>query len=652
MRSPWAIALASVLVPSLAGAALHRTTRVVLDPGTRTLRVVDRVALRTTRPSRITLDAPFTIDRLLVDGAPVAGVRAGAPTALALDARDVHEILVEYHGTVAAPSDDVPTVAVASDAATYLTPGSWYPRFEGEDAFTYELTVDVPEAQRAVASGRRGDETIAGGRRAVTFFGEGPIDDLALFAGPYVVRERTHRGRTLRTWFHPEIAELADDYLTSTAQYLDLYDGWIGSYPYSSFDIVSSPWGVGLGFPNLTYMGVRVLRLPFIRDTSLGHEVLHSWWGNGVRVDPDGGNWAEGLTTFMADYTYAERRGADAAREERLRWLREFAVLPAAEDRPIASFRGKAHTASQVTGYHKTALVFAMLRDEIGADAFAGGVRAFWKAHALGVAGWDDLEAAFAGAAGRPLRTFFAQWIQRAGAPSLALRDARAGDRTATFTLTQAAPPYALRVPVAVGTDAGPVDRTLAVSTEATALAVDTTAAPRTLDVDPDLRVFRRLAPAEVPPILREVTFDSTAAIVLVADDADTLQAARDVAARLAERDPPATAADAKAIPDRKALVVGNDTAIAALLVRAGLSVPADVAGRGTARAWAVRRPSGAALAVVSGVDAAALRTIAPVLPHYGAQSWIVFHGRRAAARGLWLPTRGPLHVELAPAAD
>ena len=69
--------------------------------------------------------------------------------------------------------------------------------------------------------------------------------------------------------------------------------------------------------PTLTYLGIEVLRLPFIRSTSLGHEVLHNWWGNGVYPDYAHGNWSEGLTTFMADYTYKERESDDAARDMR-----------------------------------------------------------------------------------------------------------------------------------------------------------------------------------------------------------------------------------------------------------------------------------------------------------------------------------------------
>ena len=109
--------------------------------------------------------------------------------------------------------------------------------------------------------------------------------------------------------------------------YIDLYESWIGEYPFSEFSVVSSPTPTGFGMPTLTYPGNEVLRLPFIRYTSLGHEVLHNWWGNGVYPDYAHGNWSEGLTTFMADYAYKERENAEAAMDMRRGWLRDFAAL-------------------------------------------------------------------------------------------------------------------------------------------------------------------------------------------------------------------------------------------------------------------------------------------------------------------------------------
>ncbi len=624
------LVLGATLLASIAAAGVHHDLSVTLDPQTRRLDVVDRlrsdVATQATLPDGL---ADVTVDGARMASATIA-LAAGATTTVA------------YRATLGGPPTDGDARSFADVDGSYLAPGTWYPRVE-TPSFTWTMRVDVPAGQRAVAPGRLDAEDVGTDRVRATFTADTPMEELPLFAGPYVVTERMHHGTRIRTWLHPDVADLADTYLTKTAGYLDLYAGWIGPYPFPGFDVVSSPLPVGLGFPGLTWIGRQVLRLPFIPDTSLGHEVLHCWWGNGVFVDPAQGNWAEGLTTFMADYTFVERRSADEARTLRLRWLREFAVLPAAEDVPLATFRAKGHTASQVIGYHKAAMVFSMLRDTIGADAFAAGLRTFWSRHRFTAAGWRELEAAFTTTAGRPLDVFFAQWVARAGAPVLGVRDALATPAHVTAMLTQGTPTFALGVPVTVTTDAAPATATIPLLGTTAPASLTTAAPPRELTVDPDFRLFRRLSPDEVPPILRTVAFDATAATVL----ADLPQAGRAVATALFEAEPHIVETAPATGP---LLVVGSTTAVDAWLARSGLPAsPPEVAGKGTARAWAVPGARDRPVVVVAGTDADALAAMAGPLPHLAGESWIVFEGRRAVARGLWVPAGGGLRVRLTP---
>jgi len=645
-RATCLLAVALTAALARAEAPVHHVLKLRLDPAARAVRGTDRVTLRAGAPAAFELATGLAVERLVVDGSPVPAAAGRRQVTLDLDpGRAVHEILVEYRGTLGATGDGDTTKPLAGPDGSFLPAGGWFPTFDA--AFTYSVTVEVPGPQRALTSGRlMAESSDERGYRATFASGE-PVAELSLFAGPYRIAEHIHRGWRLRTYLHASVADLSDTYLDRVQRFLDLYDGWIGTYPYPGFAVVSSPFPVGLGFPGITYMGTQVLRLPFIPDTSLGHEVLHSWWGSAVRPGA-GGNWAEGLTTFMADYTYLETRGADAARAERLAWLREFAVLPAAEDRPLSAFQERSHTASQATGYHKAAFVFVMLRDEIGADAFTAGVRRFWQAHRFGSASWSDLGTAFARVSGMPLTAFFVQWVQRAGAPELVLRDVHADAARVTLTLGQTAPPYALAIPVMVDTASGSVTRRMRLDEISREYAFDVAGA-HTLAVDPDLRVFRRLAHEEIPPIIRGVAFDAGAVTVIAAPDDAGRAAAREVAARLLEREPEPVAAGAS-LPPRPALVVGATTEVSALLAQTGEpAAPASLAGRGTARAWAAWRPGDIPLVVIAGDDAAALRAVAGPLPHYGGQSFVVFDGARAVDRGLWPPAASPLRVGLAP---
>jgi aminopeptidase N len=644
-----ALLLASVPAARAADTVVHHVLDLRLEPASRTLRGVDRVTMTPRAAAAFTLSPGVVVDRIRADGHEIHPVRAGDRHALALASATAHEVVIEYHGTLdPAPATGQLTRSVVSPEGSCLLGAGWFPSFDGP--FTYELTIDVPEPQRAVTSGRLAAETATGGRSRATFVSDAPVTELSLFAGPLRVAERIHRGWRLRTYFDAAVADLADRYLDRVQEYLDLYDGWIGSYPYSGFAVVSGPFPVGLGFPGLTYMGAQVLRLPFIPDTSLGHEVLHSWWGNGVRAGP-GGNWAEGLTTFMADYTFLERRGAEAARDERLAWLRESSILPPDDDRPLTAFTARSHAASQATGYHKAAFVFIMLRDQIGPDAFASGVRRFWQAHRFGTARWSDLEATFSTASGIPLGPFFAQWIRRAGAPQLTLSAAAVDGARVPFTLAQTEPPYALAVPIVIETTDAPSLRTIRLDGERQTYALDAAGTPHALAVDPDFRVFRRLARAEIPPILREVAFDHDAVAVVAAHDAADRAAAHDVATAFFDHAPAIIEAGGSALPAHAVLLVGTTRDVTAVLAGGGLDVPSQLRA-GTARAWAARRPHGPALAVVAADGADALRAVAHPLPHYGSQSFVVFDGARAVSHGLWPPPASPLRVELTAAAQ
>jgi hypothetical protein len=644
--------LALAAAPALAVAAqLELEAR--LEPATRMLHA--RAVLTVgTGAAEVALSSRFQVDAASLDGkreVPAATARGGRHVWRLPAAERERRFEIAWHGRLE-PLDEslahrdtlVDARAVAGERGSFLPGASlWHPVIAGELA-GYRVAIDVPAAQRALVAGRLLEEKEEGGRYRARFEFAHPATDIDLIAGPYRIESRDVRTAAgtplrLRTYFHPEIAALAAGYLDAAQGHVERYERWIGAYPYAAFSVVSSPTPTGFGMPTLTYLGIDVLRLPFIRATSLGHEVLHNWWGNGVRVDYAQGNWAEGLTTFMADYRYAEERGAGEARELRLAWLRDFAALPPGEDRPLAQFVARHHGASQIVGYHKAAMVFFMLRERIGEAAFDAGLREFWRAQRFRAASWGDLRHAFEQAAGRDLAAFFAQWLERAGAPELRIAEAQAapaGDRwRVAATLEQGAPPYRLRVPLSVRAASGVETHIVEMDGARAELTLATGARPLALELDPELRLFRRLAPGEAPPILRQAMLDpATAVVVLSAGEA--AQAARTLAARLVENGGKTEVAPSQ-MPDAPLLAIGLAADVDAWLARNRLAPrPAEAAAQGSAQAWAATHRAGRALVVVSARDAEALAALARPLPHYGRQSWIAFDGTKAISRGVW----------------
>ena len=65
-------------------------------------------------------------------------------------------------------------------------------------------------------------------------------------------------------------------------QYIQLYETLFHPFPFKRFAIVENFLPTGISMPTYTLLGQEVVRLPFIVETSLGHEVLHQWFGNQV----------------------------------------------------------------------------------------------------------------------------------------------------------------------------------------------------------------------------------------------------------------------------------------------------------------------------------------------------------------------------------
>jgi aminopeptidase N len=650
--NPRALAAAAALVAAQALAApAHLEVDATLDPATRELRARGTLAVGRDA-TEIALAARYRVESFAVDGqrdaVPVV-TRNGRHVWRLPATERARRVEIAWRGAVdpldesLSHRDTLRNARPVAGARGSFLPGStlWHP-LVAHGLSGYRATLAVPAGQKALVPGRLVEELETAERYRARFEFAHPSDGIDLIAGPYRMENRDARtagGKAvrLRTYFHPEIATLAEGYLDAVLGYINLYEGWIGEYPFSEFSVVSSPTPTGFGMPTLTYLGIDVLRLPFIRATSLGHEVLHNWWGNGVFVEYARGNWSEGLTTFMADYHYRERQSPAAAREMRLDWLRDFTALPASEDRPLNRFVARFHGASQIVGYNKTAMVFVMLRDAIGKEAFDAGIREFWRAHRFRVASWSDLRRAFETASKRELGWFFAQWLDRAGAPSVRFVDARAVRRgeawRVTVTLAQTAPAYRLRVPVRVRTAGGEDARIVDLEGDRVVASFETAAEPFALALDPDLELLRRLAPDEAPPILREAMVHPATTLAVVS--AGSAEAARKLAAQLLDH--PARAFPDGALPSGPLLAIGFSEDVDAWLAKHGLPArPAAVAGKGTAEVWTATRSDGRTLVAVSARDAEALAALLRPLPHYGRQSWVVFDGAKASDRGVW----------------
>ncbi len=412
---------------------------------------------------------------------------------------------------------------IAPDGITLA--GFWHPLPEQD--MIYSIDALLPPGFTGISEASESSEQQSGDMVRFRSSFAHPLPAIHFVAGPYQVRSRTVSGLTLSTFFFAEDAALAKEYLDRASHYIRRYEQLIGPFPYRHYAIVENRLPTGYGMPTFTLLGQAVVRLPFIKDTSLGHEILHSWFGNSIFLKPDSGNWCEGLTTYLADQRYAMDQGKGARyRKEQL--LRYDAYVHADNTMPLAEFRNASDSQPmaktiRAIGYDKCSMVFHMLEKKIGAKKFRQGLRAFYADMRWQEAGWDDIERIFTRVAATDLSPFFRQWLTRPDIPRLAIQDIDLdqdkGEATVRFHLLQKSKkPYRLDVPVRLKTLTGAMDMVLATDSADKEFTLRSEELPTELIIDPNYDLMRRPTMAEIPPTWQRFAGAADRKVVLPQD--------------------------------------------------------------------------------------------------------------------------------------
>jgi hypothetical protein len=559
------------------------------------------------------------------------------------------------------------TPGLVEERGVYLAGSShWVPEVPGA-LLRYRLQTDLPAGWKSVSEGSRAGDASrmppdARGRVHERWEVATPTEQVHLIAARFTAYQRKAGAVTTDAFLRTPDEALADRYLVATAQYLKMYDGLFGDYPYGKFALVENFWETGYGMPSFTLLGEQIIRFPFILTSSYPHELLHNWWGNGVFVDFAGGNWCEGLTAYLADHLLAEQRGQGALyRRDLLQRVTDF-VTPE-NDFPLTQFSGRYDGLTEAIGYGKTAMVWNMLRERVGDAAFLASLRGFYRDNRFRKASFDDIRRSFESVTHEDLREFFLQWITQKGLPELRLDQAvRSGNELIVrLAQVQSGPRLALVVPVAIATASGVQMRSIAMSPDqSTATGHFTLNSPVTrVDVDPQFQVYRRLSALETPPALSKAFGAGQVLVVVPASEAETTYAGLVTAWRRPgvavvddqhleqlPRDRPVWIIGSK---NRYAGVVGNALRDYGAVLDAGGLQLAGVTYSSEARSIvaAVRNPANPAtvLVYVSAPSSAAAEGLARKLPHYGKYSWLVFQGDAPdnEAKGEWPVSQSPL---------
>ena len=673
VASPYAVAALLVIVLALPDASLaaaplvdHRIN-VQIDPPAGTLTVQDQMLLPKGQEEWLLLlhqglnprvtggDAELTA---LGEVNHMAGyglrVRSPGPVTLSYGGTLRHGLRAMDEGMGRARQWSLGTI---SPDGVFLDANSgWYPRIP-DTLQRFDLQVRLPDGWTAVSQGS-GPGEVANGRS--TWSETRPQEDIYLVAAPFQRYRESGDGFEAQVYLRQPNPELARAYLEATRRYVARYSNLIGPYPFAKFALAENFWETGYGMPSFTLLGTQVIRLPFIIETSFPHEILHNWWGNGVYVDHDSGNWSEGLTYYLADYWLKEDAGhGTEARRDMLKSYADY--VRDGKDFPLTEFHERHAADSQSIGYDKGAMLFHMLRRQLGDPAFLLGLRRFYADNRFQAASYGDLRRAFEAASGADLGPFFEAWTQRTGAASLKLADVRLDQDGNGFRVrgridqTQSGAPYPLRIPVVIEQQTGdPVILNLASDSRDTPFEARLHSRPVRLAVDPAYDLFRSLLPGEAPVALSNLFGADEGLILLPSSAPDDL---RDGYRRLADawtQDRPGwrvqlDSAQSDLPTDRPVWVLGWENRHLGRLSAGSDDFSLDIANHKlalqgtpiddtTASLILTRWLGTQALAWLAASDAASLTALARKVPHYGKYSYLAFGGPRVEIRvkGEW----------------
>lgn len=415
------------------------------------------------------------------------------------------QLELSYSGKIIEDPKDLDAGFIKADEVMLFTNSFWAPIVE-ETTMSFDLNVILNSQNwEALSQGELKERNVNESKTQLSWKIDSPQTDFYFLASrnfaKFTIREND---RDLSVLLRSQDQQLANQFLESTKSHLELFEKMIGPYPYSQFITVENTWETGYGMPSFTLLGPSVIRLPFIFNTSFAHEILHNWWGNGVFVNYQNGNWCEGLTTYMSDH-YFQEISAQGMNYRRSTLQNYKNYVTNQNEFTLREFTSRNSNSSQAIGYGKSMMFFHMLKVLVGEKDFQKAMQDFYQQRLFKVSSYEDIQESFERTTGLNLKGIFKQWIDRKGIAELEIVQAKYDDSSKEINLVlkqKTKYPYILSLPIQLIDDRGNVVKEEVVTMRALEQDFSFETGFKTikeLRIDPNFDVFRLPHPQELP---------------------------------------------------------------------------------------------------------------------------------------------------------
>ncbi|MGB7548038.1 MAG: M1 family aminopeptidase [Terracidiphilus sp.] len=405
-----------------------------------------------------------------------------------------------YEGTITG-SEDGPVeglkLAAIQEPITYLLyPARWFPMTGFmTDRFTAEMHIRVPQGMRVFASGAQGVShpvTLATGKPGDQFDFDWtkPGFPGTVIAGRYLGPFTAGPGN-VKVYLTVSHQASGNQLAQTAAKEFDFFTESFGQPETEHLNVVELPddtlpaaWAPELA----AIMGAHVADKPGVR--LLANTIAHQWWGSEVSPRTLNDAW---ITNGMARYgelMYLEDESGKSALRAALADVSAGAlaydIIPLSSSARLAPFSPQ----FQSMTLEKGAMIFHMLRGEIGDKAFLATLKGVLSQYTDASIRTDDLEKVAEAQSQQQLTPFFAQWVDGTGAPAFTDKYSvyRLGNNKGFRTIgdiTQDLDLFRMPVEVRVETDGKTVNQNIDVVGTDSQYVVDTFGRPRRISIDP-----------------------------------------------------------------------------------------------------------------------------------------------------------------------
>jgi aminopeptidase N len=413
------------------------------------------------------------------------------------------------------PVPGVRTAVISKEGAYLLLPARWFPLTNfPSNRYTATFRLNVPDSFAVAGTGKTsaptpmaGKNTVEGGRLLYTFQCDTPAPHGTFVAGDLQLNPKQAEGLDVAVYAPRAASGNAADFAGDVARSVTMFSDMFGPLKDADLAVVQLPDGTLRDFaaPGVLLLSRRIWDAKGA-DRTLARLAASQWWGNAVLPATPGDVWiSDGLARY-SEALYAEQ---NAGREAGLKAVDEFAVgaLMGEDAAPIAQAARLAPYSSDYRSVvmNKGAMIFHMVRAQMGDAAFKSLLHDFYSKYAGKNASIDDFEnlaqkhaeaSAKAGEAPPQLRGFFAQWLNSTGVPDFTLEyvvyRTKQGFRV-VGKIKQPLDTFSMPVELRIDTEGNPETKTVDVVGTESAFTVETFGRPKPggIKVDPNNVVLK-----------------------------------------------------------------------------------------------------------------------------------------------------------------